>query len=308
MARPPPVRHLAAPLAGLLGCFRFWECRSLGVSEVLATQNTKPHKESARHAPNVVQWFREYNSKRRLPMETEDKVILERKLKGMADSSNATYSSVETEAETRNIELWIRDSNGRNPCCPFIFGKSPKDGTSYGVGHFDRAKIEVVGVYPDEWKWAFSHNIYHTFGCFRMACKRNTAVEPWRVSYEAYSDSRSIGNISLEIDDLGVRLGIWLANGGFLGASSFRTDPYLRKLTLLSPSFGELAFTIRIPQDYPPLIAPIVRLFKPQKRDYVLPTPIRENPLSDAKQLLLIFALLIKSDWFLGWNDMDIGD
>ena len=241
-------------------------------------------------------------------METEDKVILERKLKGMADSSNATYSSVETEAETRNIELWIRDSNGRNPCCPFIFGKSPKDGTSYGVGHFDRAKIEVVGVYPDEWKWAFSHNIYHTFGCFRMACKRNTAVEPWRVSYDAYSDSRSIGNISLEIDDLGVRLGIWLANGGFLGASSFRTDPYLRKLTLLSPSFGELAFTIRIPQDYPPLIAPIVRLFKPQKRDYVLPTPIREKPLSDAKQLLLIFALLIKSDWFLGWNDMDIGD
>ena len=28
-----------------------------GREEVLATKNTKPHKESARPAPNVVQWF-----------------------------------------------------------------------------------------------------------------------------------------------------------------------------------------------------------------------------------------------------------
>ena len=52
----PDVRHLAAPLLGLLGCFRFWECRSLGGWEVLATKNTKIHKESARQAPSVVQW------------------------------------------------------------------------------------------------------------------------------------------------------------------------------------------------------------------------------------------------------------
>ena len=53
----PEMRHLAAPLAGQLGCFRFWECRSLGGWEVLATKNTKPHKESARPAPKGVQWF-----------------------------------------------------------------------------------------------------------------------------------------------------------------------------------------------------------------------------------------------------------
>ena len=51
------VRHLASPLLGLFGCFRFWECRSLGGREILATKNTKSHKESARQAPNVVQWF-----------------------------------------------------------------------------------------------------------------------------------------------------------------------------------------------------------------------------------------------------------
>ena len=32
---------------GAASCFRFWECRSLGEWEVLATRNTKVHKESA---------------------------------------------------------------------------------------------------------------------------------------------------------------------------------------------------------------------------------------------------------------------
>ena len=51
----PDVRHLAAPLSGLFGCFRFWECRSLGRREVLATKDTKVHKESAQRLPNGVQ-------------------------------------------------------------------------------------------------------------------------------------------------------------------------------------------------------------------------------------------------------------
>ena len=59
--RPPDVRHLAAPLLGLLGCFRFWECRSLGGREVLAAKDAKKRKESARPAPNVVQWFHIYD-------------------------------------------------------------------------------------------------------------------------------------------------------------------------------------------------------------------------------------------------------
>ena len=51
------VRHLAVPLSGLLGCFRFWECRSLGGWENLAAKDAKERKESARYAPNVVQWI-----------------------------------------------------------------------------------------------------------------------------------------------------------------------------------------------------------------------------------------------------------
>ena len=61
----PEVRHLAAPLWGSFGCFRFWECWSLGGREILATKNTKSHKESARHAPNVVQWFHGDNRKQK---------------------------------------------------------------------------------------------------------------------------------------------------------------------------------------------------------------------------------------------------
>ena len=51
MARPPVVWHPAAQLSGLFGCFRFWEIRSWGGWEMLATKNTKLHKESAQHAP-----------------------------------------------------------------------------------------------------------------------------------------------------------------------------------------------------------------------------------------------------------------
>ena len=64
-ARPPEVRHLAAPLSGLLGCFRFWECRSLGGWEVLAAKDAKERKESAQPALIVVQWFHVDNRKRK---------------------------------------------------------------------------------------------------------------------------------------------------------------------------------------------------------------------------------------------------
>ena len=37
----PDVRHLAASFAGLLGCFRFWECWSVGGWETLATKDAK---------------------------------------------------------------------------------------------------------------------------------------------------------------------------------------------------------------------------------------------------------------------------
>jgi hypothetical protein len=63
MARPPEVRHFAAPLLGLLGCFRFWECRSLGGRETLAAKDAKKRKESALHEPNGVQWFHDDNCK-----------------------------------------------------------------------------------------------------------------------------------------------------------------------------------------------------------------------------------------------------
>ena len=56
---PPEVRHLAAPLAGLQGCFRFWECWSLGGREILATKDAEERKESAQPAPNSVQWVHE---------------------------------------------------------------------------------------------------------------------------------------------------------------------------------------------------------------------------------------------------------
>ena len=44
-------------LFGRFRCFRFWECRSFGGWEILATKNTKVHKEGARPAPKGVQWF-----------------------------------------------------------------------------------------------------------------------------------------------------------------------------------------------------------------------------------------------------------
>ena len=57
--RPQSNGRLRAPCARLRGeevCFRFWAWWSLGGREVLAAKEAEECKDSARHAPNVVQW------------------------------------------------------------------------------------------------------------------------------------------------------------------------------------------------------------------------------------------------------------
>ena len=66
----PDVRHLAAPLSGLLCCFRFWECRSFGGWETLAAKDAEERKGIAPQLPIVVQWVHECKRLNNLPRQS----------------------------------------------------------------------------------------------------------------------------------------------------------------------------------------------------------------------------------------------